>query len=162
MNNDGFDYNLCIKDVVEQMLEDPCYDNFLHVIAELIIRVNDEACVPTPMQNEIHMVWGVEPDAKLEDVFPENTDMGNHIVSFSSDRDGLKWLPIFTSREEVGEYAETNTVKDVPIREILERAYEDDKFAGVIINPNTDGFAIFKETIEIILDSSDGSIRHAS
>ena len=161
MNNEEFDYNMCIKEVVGQMLDDPSYDNFLHVIAELIIRVNDEGCVPTLMLNEIRIVWGVEPDTELEDVFPEDNGMGNKIVAFSSNRDGLKWLPIFTSREEVGDYAETNTVKYVPIREILERAYEDDDAAGIIINPNTDGFALRKEAIEIILNNSDGSVRHA-
>ena len=113
------------------------------------------------MLNEIRIVWGVEPDAEFKDVFAEDNEMGNKIVAFSSNRDGLKWLPIFTSREEVGDYAETNAVKLVPIREILEKAYEDADAAGIIINPNTDGFALCKEAIEIILNNSDGCVRHA-
>lgn len=43
MANEEFDFNLCIKEVAEQMVENPCYENFLHVIAELIIALRKEA-----------------------------------------------------------------------------------------------------------------------
>ena len=160
-NNDEFDYNLFIKDVVEDMKKNPSDEAFLHVLAELIMRVNDEGTVPTPIQNEIRVVLFVDSDTEIDDVFPSDMEMGNRIVVLEYDNDGSRYLPLYTGREELKKLEGTNAVKDIPIRDIFEQVLDSNEFAGVIINPDTDCLFIYREAIEFILDNADGQFRHA-
>ena len=160
MKNEEFDFNLCIKEVAGQMTKDPCYDNFLHVIAELIIRINDEGSVPMIMMNELHITWGFSPDIETDEVFAGDEKIGNRMSVLVTD-DGCKWIPLFTSKDEFKDVPESNVVKDIPIRIILEYACDEDDVDGIIINPFTDSVALRKEALELVLDNADGSFRHA-
>lgn len=64
-------------------------------------------------------------------------------------------MPLFTSREEMGELAESNEVVEVPIREILERLCDDPALAGLVINPETDKFAIDRDGVKYLLEEVD-------
>ena len=69
--------------------------------------------------------------------------------------EGEQWMPLFTSREEMGELAESNEVVEVPIREILERLCDDPALAGLVINPETDKFAIDRDGVKYLLEEVD-------
>ena len=148
-------YNLDIKNAVEEMKKNSSDECFIRLMVELIIRINDEGTVPTPFQNEFRVVWGIGPDTELSDVFSEDENMGNKIVVIATDNDRCEWLPLYTSREELRELAETNTVREVPIREIVEQALCDDEFSGIIIKPRTDGLVLHKEALKAILKYAD-------
>ena len=160
MDNEEFDFNHCIKEVAEQMAKNPCHDNFLHVIAELIIRINDEGEAPVVKMNELHIAWGFDPDIETDEVFAGDERIGNRMSVLVTD-DGCKWTPLFTGKEELGDVPETNVVTDIPIRTILEYACDDEDIDGIIINPFSDSVALRKEALELILDNADGSVRHA-
>ena len=160
MANEEFDFNLCIKEVAEQMVEKPCYENFLHVIAELIIRINDDGVAPMIMMNELHITLGFDPDIDADEVFAADESIGNRMSVLVND-DGCRWIPLYSSRDELRDVPETNVVKDIPIRTILEYAYDEEGVDGIIINPFTDSVALRKEALKIVFDNADGSISHA-
>ena len=160
MANEEFDFNLCIKEVAEQMVKNPCYEYFLHVIAELIIRINDDGVAPMIMMNELHITLGFDPDIDADEVFAADESIGNRMSVLVTD-DGCRWIPLYSSRDELNDVPETNVVKDIPIRTILEYAYDEEAVDGIIINPFTDSVALRKEAIKIVFDNADGSISHA-
>ena len=161
MKNEEFDNNLFIKEVAEQFVKDPSEENFLHVIAELIVRINDEGKAPTIQMNEFHIALGFDPDIETDKVFADDKKIGNRLAIFITD-DGSKWLPLFSTVDEIRDVPETNAVADIPIKTILENACEEDGIDGIIINPFTDSVALRKEALMFILDNADGQFRHAS
>lgn len=161
MAKEEFDNNVFIKDVVSDMVNDPCEEKFLHIIAELIIRVNEDGEVPAVMMNELHIVWGLDPDVETDEVFAGDEDIGNKMIVVVTD-DGNKWFPLYTSRDEMKEVPDSNDIRDIPIRTLLEKACEVDDVDGIIINPSTDSVALHKMALEFILDHADGELRHAS
>jgi hypothetical protein len=160
MGKEEFDLNEYFDDAVAQMRDDPCLVNFSHVVAALALMANKECEVPTPLQDEVHVVWNFDPNIELEDAFPEDMEVGNRIVVMS-DGDGCKWLPVYTNREELIDLAETNAITNIPVRAILEQVLEDEMFEGVIINPDTTCLAVYRETVEFILDHADGEFLDA-
>ena len=160
MGKEEFDLYEYFDDAVTQMRDDPCLENFSHVVAALALLVYKDCEVPTPLRDEVHVVWSFNHDIEIEDAFPEDMEVGNRIVVMS-DGDGCKWLPVYTNKEELIDLAETNAVTNMPVREILEQVLEDEKFEGVIINPDTTCLAIYRETVEFILDHADGEFLDA-
>lgn len=162
MNNNGkFDFNILLKDAVTEMVKNPCEENYLPVIAELIMRVNDGGTVPVPFQNEMHVALGFDPDMEIEDVFPEDMEMGNNVTVLYDTEFGYKWLPLYTGREEILRDRKEVTVKDMSIRELIEQALDNEELMGIIINPDNDCLVVCRDALEFILDNADGEIPHA-
>ena len=159
-DQEEFDNNLFIKEVAEQFVKDPSEENFLQVVAELIVRINDEGTVPTVMMNELHIEFGFDPDIETDKVFAGDKKIGNRMAIFVTD-DRCKWLPLFSTVEEIHDVPETNAIADVPIRTILENACDEEEIDGILINPFTDSIALRKEALVFILDNADGQFRHA-
>ena len=146
--------NFTIKLAAEDLINEPGEEAFKNLALELAIHIRNNGRVPTPVQNELHVVLGLEPDAELADVFPEDRDIGNRIVVVCDD-DGGRWLPIFTERDELQGMEKTNTIKVLTIREIIEQVYYEDEYEGIIINPNTDALGLRKESLGIVLACAD-------
>ena len=161
MANEEFDNNVFIKEVVGDLVKDPSEEKFMHIIAELVIRVNDEGEVPTAMMNELHIAFGLDPDIETDEVFSGEEEIGNHMIVVVTD-DGQKWFPLYTSREEIRDIPDSNDIRNVSIRTLLEKACEVDDVDGIIINPATDSVALRKVALGFILDHADGELRHAS
>ena len=155
-----FDNNVFVKDVVSDMVNDPSEEKMIHVIAELIIRVNDEGEVPMAMMNELHIAWGFSPDIETEEVFSGDEEIGNRMVVVVTD-DGSQWIPLYTSRDEIQDIPYSNDIRNVPIRTLLEKACDVEDIDGILINPHTDSLALRKPALELILDHADGELRHA-
>ena len=60
-----------------------------------------------------------------------------------------------TIRNEMADLERTNQVSEVLIRDILEEAAYNDDIAGLVVNPFTDGFAVYKDGIEFMLNNVD-------
>ena len=54
--------------------------------------------------------------------------------------------------DELDGLEDTNVVEDVPIRTIIELAFDDGEVAGLVINPNSEALAMRKELLFVILD----------
>ena len=151
MENEEFDYNLCIKEVVGNMVENPCQENFMHVIAEMVLRINAEATVPTPMQKVTYIVLGLDPDAQLKDAIPRDTEEENKIAVFT-DENGTNWLLLFSTFDELQDLQYEHRIDYVPIRDIFEKALEDETIEGILINPYSDSYALRKDVIGFVLE----------
>ena len=159
--NDNLILNSILKDYVTEMVKNPCMENYLPVIARLIMRVNDEGTVPVPVQNEVHVALWFDPDTEIEDIFSEDMEMGNKVIVMYDTECGYKWLPLYTGREELLRDRENVTVKDMPIRELIEQALDNEELMGIMINPDNDCLVVCRDALEFILDNADGEIRHA-
>lgn len=61
----------------------------------------------------------------------------------------------FSDREEFKDVVKDNLVKEVPIRDIIEQAFERADIEGVIINPETEHYVLIKEALEFLLDKEE-------
>ena len=132
-----------IKEVIGAFTECPDDDNALMIFAHLLFRISKNGKAPVALKK----------DAVPEDVFESMPEPDTTFVVCNDE--GEQWMPLFTSREEMGELAESNEVVEVPIREILERLCDDPALAGLVINPETDKFAIDRDGVKYLLEEVD-------
>lgn len=78
-----------------------------------------------------------------------------------SEENVSKWLPLYTGREELLRDRENVTVKDMPIRELIEQALDNEELMGIMINPDNECLVVCRDALKFILDNADGEIRHA-
>ena len=142
-----------IKEIVEEANKENSEDNVVSVFLHLMLRVKEEGLAPMAFQNPISFLLGLDPDMELEDVFEGIGDTEERFVVLEDN--GFKWIPLFTDRTEMADLEQTNKVREVPIRDILEEAAYKDGIVGIVINPFTDGFAIFKPILESMLEEID-------
>ena len=142
--------NTYIKEAAQKFIKSEEPEEMFLLIAQILCRIKDDGTAPTPMMNSTDIVWGVPPDVELEDVFPaeENRERRSCIIEV----DGEKWFPLFTDTDELDGLEDTNVVEDVPIRTIIELAFDDGEVAGLVINPNSEALAMRKELLFVILD----------
>lgn len=139
-----------IKEAAQEYLKTDEPEDMFLLIAQIVVRIHDEGTVPVPMMNSTSVVWGVPPDAELEDVFPSDEEPGRR--SCLIDYEGEKWFPLFTDVEELGGLEETNIVEDIPIRTVIELAFNEEDISGIVINPNSEALAMRKELLYVILN----------
>ncbi|MBR6210856.1 MAG: SseB family protein [Clostridiales bacterium] len=142
-----------IKEVIGAFTECPDDDNALMIFAHLLFRISKNGKAPVALKNEMRIAWDFDPDAVPEDVFESMPEPDTTFVVCNDE--GEQWMPLFTSREEMGELAESNEVVEVPIREILEKLCDDPALAGLVINPETDKFAIDRDGVKYLLEEVD-------
>ena len=142
-----------IKEAVQDFLKTEEPEDMFMLIAQILVRIRDGGTVPVPMMNSTDIVWGVPPDVELEDVFPkdEEPERRSCIVDF----EGERWFPFFTDVDELGGLEVTNVVEDIPIRTVIELAFEDEDVSGLVINPNSEALALRKELLAVILNILD-------
>ena len=139
-----------IKEAVQDFLKTEEPEDMFMLIAQILVRIHDGGTVPVPMMNSTDIVWGVPPDAELEDVFPQDEEPKRR--SCIVDIEGEKWFPFFTDVDELGGLEETNVVEDIPIKTVIEVAFEDEDVSGLVINPNSEALALKKELLAVILN----------
>ena len=152
-SKDEFLNNMYIKDSIKECMASEDKDPSM-VFVELILRLNEAGKAPMPLMNFTSIVFELDPDVEIEDIFDGGPEPDEMFV-YVEDEDGSKWFPLFTDREEIGVEARDNAVKEVPIREIFEKAIYTPGIKGIIINPHTDGLAISNEGLEFMLDKAD-------
>ena len=139
-----------IKEAAQEYLKSDEPEDMFMLIAQIVVRIHDEGTVPVPMMNSTNIVWGVPADAELEDVFPEDIEPERR--SCLVEHEDEKWFPLFTDVDELGGLEDTNVVEDVPIRTVIELAFEDEEVSGLVINPNSEALALRKELLAVILN----------
>ena len=152
-NSNEYVDNLFIKTAIEELKKDCSRENGFNMMMQFSLRMRDNGTAPAPLMNSMHAVWSFSPDTELEDVFPDDfePEKRNCLIVF----DDRRWMPLFTDCDELGEFAETNVVEPMLIRDIIETAIDNEDIAGLIVNPFTDAFVFPKESLEYILDFLD-------
>ncbi len=148
---DEFLNTIYIKEIIEEYFENPDDEHSFMIFGHLMLRLNEEAKAPMPMMNVVHLAWELDPDIEPEEVFADIKEPEDIFVTIPGEN-GHMWIPLFTGRKEMGILNETNTVKEIPIIDIIKKAYETPGLNGVLVNPYTDGFILSRENLGFILD----------
>lgn len=155
MNNSN-DYvdNLFIKFAIEDLKKDNTEENGFKLMMQIGLRIRANGMAPAPLMDSVHVVLSFSPDVELEDVFPEDFEPEKrNCLLVHEDRD---WMPLFTDVDELDDFAETNVVEPMLIRDIIEKVIDDENIAGLVINPFTDAFVISKDSLKYFLELLDG------
>ena len=150
---DEFMNTMYIKEIIQEFHEDESMEKLIMVFGHIMLRMKEEGVAPMAFKNPIRYIWDLDPDMGLEDVFEDMNGSDRRFVVIEDN--GKKWLPLFTDRNEMADLERTNQVSEVLIREILEEAAYNDDIAGLVVNPFTDGFAVYKDGIEFMLNKVD-------
>ena len=144
-----------IKEAIEEYREKEGVMNPMAVFANIISRVNEDGKAPMPLRDPRHVIW--EYDHDLQDVFAGRTKSDGLFVTVTGP-DGRKWLPLFTSVEEIEGPERKNKIKEIPIADIMKRAISAPGISGIVINPYTDGFAVFDSALEFMLRITESGV----
>ena len=149
---DEFLNTLYIKDIVEEFYADQTEEKCFNIAGHLILRMNEGGKAPMPLVNITRIVLGLNPELEMKDVF--SCEVPEIFITYKG-KDETKWLPIFTDRSEMKGLEKTNPVKEVPITEIISKAFEFEEYEGVIINPETDDYVIVNEACRFLLEKAE-------
>ena len=145
--------NKYIKESIKECRESEDMDSAM-VFVEIILRMTEAGTAPMPLMNFTSIVFELDPDIEVEDIFDGGPEPDELFV-YIEDEDGNRWFPLYTDMEEIGVEARDNAVREVPIREILEKAIYTPGIKGIIVNPHTDALAINDKGVEFMLDKAD-------
>lgn len=146
-------YNtMYIKETIEEYIKNPNEQTEADVMVHLIMRLLEDGKAPIAFMNQI--VFDLDPDKEIEDVFTDDMEEDEIFIVIEGD-DGRNWIPLYTDMKELNGIEKTNAVKEVPIRNIIERAIGAPGIDGILINPETDKFAILKPGLEFLIDKTD-------
>lgn len=152
---DPYKDNKRIKQAIQGIAEFDNSDSRRDLLIVLAERVAENGQVPTPMVDVNNVI------AKFD---IENAVMGKSYTLGEEmrlrkdtvvDGSGKEWFPLFTDEEERQKKPTTNISLNVPIRVILEDAYNSDRVEGAVINPFGDSLVLPKDIIDIILKLAD-------
>lgn len=152
-SKDEFLNNMYIKDSLKECRESEDMDPSM-VLVEIILRMNEAGKAPMPLMDITRIVFEFDPDVEVEDIFDGGPEP-EEVFVFIEDEAGNKWFPLYTDMEEIDAEARGNTVREVPIRAILEKAVYTPGIKGIVVNPRTDGLAISNDGVEFMLDRLD-------
>lgn len=145
--------NKYIKDSIKECRESEDMDSAM-VFVEIILRMTEAGTAPMPLMDITRIVFELDPDIEVEDIFDGGPEPEEVFVYIETE-DGSKWFPLYTDMSEIGVDARDNAVREVPIRNILEKAVYTPGIKGIIVNPHTDGLAISNEGVEFMLERAD-------
>lgn len=142
-----------LKDSVEEYLKDPVDEKAIDVVTHLVFLAGTGKKALMPLLNLTRLALDFNPDTEAGDLFEDGPEP-DELFTFIEVEDGRLWFPLFTCKDEIGEAVKTNAVKAVPIKSILEAALDAESIEGIIINPESDGFALSKVTFGFILEKA--------
>ena len=142
-----------LKVSVEEYLKDPVDEKAIDVVTHLVFLVGTGRKALMPLLNLTRLTLDFNPDAEAGELFGEGPEP-DELFTFIEGEDGRLWFPLFTDKDEIGEAVKTNAVRAVPIKSILEAALDAESIEGIIINPESDGFALSKVTFGFILEKA--------
>ena len=140
-----------IKDYIKAYFENETEENAFMIYGQLMLRICEGGTAPMPLCNIVNITWNLDPDAEAEDMFADIPD--SELYLKIKGNNGRYWLPLFTDRSEMQGLAETNAVKDVPIKDLVELAHSLPGLNGILINPFTDGFTLVQEQLALMLET---------
>ncbi len=140
-----------IKDYLKAYFEDSSEENAFMIYGQLMLRICEGGKVPMPLMNVTNIALSLDPDADTKDMFPEMPETELYLKI--KGKNGRYWLPLFTDRSEMQGIEDTNEVKEITIKELVELAHSLPALNGILINPYTDGFTLVQEQLEIMLET---------
>ncbi len=143
-----------LKDSVVEYLEDPFDERAFYVMTHLAVLAGTGARAFMPLLNLTRCVLDFNPDTEAEDLFEDGPEP-EELFMFVESEDGRRWFPLFTDKNELDGAEKTNAVRAVTVRSIIEAAMDSEAIDGIIINPNSDSFALSKITFEHMLELAD-------
>ena len=141
-----------IKDYLKTYFENETEENAFMIYGQLMLRICEGGKAPMPLMNITNVALSLDPDVEAEDMFPDMPESELYVKIKGVN--GRYWLPLFTERSEMQGLADTNQVKEVPIKEIVELAHSLPGLNGVLINPFTDGFTLVQEQLAIMIETA--------
>lgn len=82
------------------------------------------------------------------------TDTGGILlIEPFTDDEGRKWIPLYTDLDEVFEGAPTAYMVEIPLRNLVEDAFDHDEYEGMLVNPYTDRVFLGKCELDYVLDT---------
>ncbi len=152
-SKDVFLNNMYIKDSIKECKESVDMDPSM-VFVEIILRMTEGGKAPMPLMDITRIVFELDPDIEIDDIFDGGPEP-EEVFVYIEDENGNKWFPLYTDMEEIDVEARANAVREVPIRDILEKAIYTPGIKGIVVNPHTDGLAISNEGVEFMLERTD-------
>lgn len=141
-----------IKDYLKTYFENETEENAFMIYGQLMLRICEGGKAPMPLMNITNVALSLDPDVEAEDMFPDMPESELYVKIKGVN--GRYWLPLFTDRSEMQGLTDTNQVKEVPIKEIVELAHSLPGLNGVLINPFTDGFTLVQEQLAIMIETA--------
>ena len=143
-----------LKESVEEFLKDPCDERAVYVMTHVALLAATGSKAYMPLLNLTCMVLDFNPDTKAEDLFGDNPEP-DELFAFIESEDGCRWFPLYTDMSELDGAEKTNAVRVVTVRSIIEAALDTEAVDGIMINPNSDSFAISRDAFEFMLEQAD-------
>ena len=143
-----------LKDFIAEYEIDHIDEKAIDVMFYLAVLMGEDSKAPMPLMNVIRVALDLNPDTEIEDVFEDGPEPEELFVFIESE-DGRRWFPIFTDMKEIDGAEKTNAVREVPIKSIVEAALDAEVIDGIMINPNSDAFAIADFALEFLLEKAE-------
>lgn len=147
--------NLVIKIALEEFRRNDKEDAFIDLVLQFVLLIGDGGTAPTPIETEMQIVSDSDKSFEVRDIFSSKPKRDYHIVIWN-DKDGHKWVPLYTDRNELRRDDSAFAIKNASIRELFEEALFTKDIEGIIINPNSDSYGVGKELLRLILAAADG------
>ena len=148
-NSNEYVDNLFIKFAAADLISNFSEETRSRLLLQFIVRMKDDGTAPAPMMNSVHVALNFSPDIELEDVFPDDfePEKRNCLMGYED----KTYMPLFTDVDELDDFADSNIVEPMPIKDIIEKALEDEDIAGIVINPFNEALCLTRDTLEFIL-----------
>ena len=126
---DEYKMNFFLKQHAKAFVENPNAGTMTNLLAEFVIRIEDECEALVPM------------------VMEENR------IHYDTISDGQnEWIPMYTDWDELTKEQPTEYTMSVPIRTIVKDAFESKRAEGIILNLHSEEVFIGKAELDWVLD----------
>ena len=74
------------------------------------------------------------------------------LIASSVDEEGRQWIPLFTDLDEIMRGVPTEYTIELPIRDLIEEAFGNTLYEGIIINPHSENVRLDRCDLDYVLD----------
>lgn len=143
--------NKLLVTAINGLYENGTHDSFRKVLASLCFQMENGGCGLVPyVSSGGNMLSGID----ISGLKKGDTLTLDHEVRMSMDmvtaKDGVKWLYIFTDKEELNKNRVPAVIVEVPYLKMFQIARNNEQVAGVVINPFGKCFKMDKQIIEFL------------
>ena len=123
-----FNMNCILKTYARDYAENPNEDTMLDLLSEIVVRIEDgsEALVPMVVDGE-RIYYDTVSDGQNE------------------------WIPMYTDWDELTKEEPTEYTMSLPIRSIIEDAFDSRRAEGIVINLHSEEVCIGKNDLDWVL-----------
>lgn len=125
---DEYKMNIFLKLCAQDYIRNPGDETMTNLLAEFVVRIEDECEALVPME--------VEGDRIHYDTVSDGQD---------------EWIPMYTDWDELTKKQPTRYTMSLPIRLIVEDAFESRKAEGIIINLHSEEVFIGRPELDWIM-----------